>query len=35
VKDRVSWAERMLKKGYLTERHLQADQAQLKPPSSP
>src|SRR5262249_27297507 len=29
-KDRVAWAERMVKKGYLTERQLQADQARLK-----
>jgi hypothetical protein len=28
-KDRVAWAERMLKKGYLTEKHLQAERAQL------
>jgi hypothetical protein len=29
-KDRVNWAERMVKKGYLTERQLQADQAGLQ-----
>jgi hypothetical protein len=28
-KDRVAWAERMFKKGYLTERHLQTEKAQL------
>jgi hypothetical protein len=28
-KDRVAWAERMVKKGYLTDKHLQAERAQL------
>jgi hypothetical protein len=29
-KERVSWSERMLKKGYLTEKHVEAERAQLK-----
>ncbi|SRR5579872_2771289 len=29
-KDRVAWSERMVKKGYLTERHLQEEQALLQ-----
>jgi hypothetical protein len=29
-KDRVAWAERMVKKGYMTERQLKADQALLQ-----
>jgi hypothetical protein len=28
-KDRVAWVERMVKKGYMTERHLQSERAQL------
>ncbi len=28
-KDRVTWAERMVKKGYITERQLQAEREQL------
>jgi hypothetical protein len=29
-KDRVSWAERMVKKGYMTDHQLQAEQARLQ-----
>lgn len=29
-KDRVSWAERMVKKGYMTDRQLQTETARLK-----
>jgi hypothetical protein len=29
-KDRVTWAERMLRKGYLTEKHVEAERTQLK-----
>ncbi|HKI37103.1 MAG TPA: hypothetical protein VKA46_34940 [Gemmataceae bacterium] len=29
-KDRVSWSERMLRKGYLTEKHVEAERTQLK-----
>jgi hypothetical protein len=29
-KDRVDWSERMLRKGYLTEKHVEAERAQLK-----
>jgi hypothetical protein len=29
-KDRVGWAERMVRKGYMTEKHLDTERAQLK-----
>jgi len=29
-KERVAWSERMLKKGYLTERHVESERAQLR-----
>jgi hypothetical protein len=29
-KERVTWSERMLKKGYLTEKHVETERAQLK-----
>jgi hypothetical protein len=29
-KDRVAWSERMVRKGYLTEKHVEAERTQLK-----
>jgi hypothetical protein len=29
-RDRVSWSERMLRKGYVTEKHVEAERTQLK-----